>query len=81
MACSLLYKAMMNPSGSKPTRKSPPEKPCQGSKASRRTAKVPRKSSADANGKYEDLCSSCEKRESCSYPRPVGGVWHCEGYC
>jgi hypothetical protein len=26
------------------------------------------------------LCSDCENRESCVFPRPEGGVWHCEEY-
>jgi NADH-quinone oxidoreductase subunit E len=31
-------------------------------------------------GAVEDLCGSCESRESCGFARPEGGVWHCEGY-
>jgi NADH-quinone oxidoreductase subunit E len=31
-------------------------------------------------GPAEDLCSSCESRAGCDFPRPEGGVWHCEGY-
>jgi hypothetical protein len=26
------------------------------------------------------LCVNCETRETCRYPRPSGGVWHCEEY-
>jgi len=26
------------------------------------------------------LCSNCENCESCVYPKPEGGVWHCEEY-
>ena len=26
------------------------------------------------------LCSNCENRNECTYPRPEGGVWHCEEY-
>ena len=26
------------------------------------------------------LCSNCENSASCSYPKPEGGVWHCEEY-
>jgi len=26
------------------------------------------------------LCSNCENCPSCSYPKPEGGVWHCEEY-
>jgi hypothetical protein len=26
------------------------------------------------------LCANCELRESCTYPKPPGGVWHCNEY-
>jgi hypothetical protein len=26
------------------------------------------------------LCSNCIHRETCSFPRPASGVWHCEEY-
>jgi hypothetical protein len=26
------------------------------------------------------LCSICEGREVCAFPKPEGGVWHCEEY-
>ncbi len=26
------------------------------------------------------LCSNCENRFTCIYPKPEGGVWHCEEY-
>ena len=26
------------------------------------------------------LCSTCEKRETCTFPKSEGGVWHCEEY-
>ena len=26
------------------------------------------------------LCRLCEARSTCSYPKPEGGVWHCEEY-
>ena len=31
-------------------------------------------------GKYKGLCTNCEIRETCKYPKPEGGVWHCEEY-
>jgi hypothetical protein len=31
-------------------------------------------------GKYRGLCRDCENREHCTYPKPEGGVWHCEEY-
>ena len=29
---------------------------------------------------YPGLCSNCENRETCIYPKPEGGVWRCEEY-
>jgi hypothetical protein len=29
---------------------------------------------------YKGLCSSCEERATCVYPKPEGGVWHCEEF-
>ena len=26
------------------------------------------------------LCGICEDRATCAYPKPEGGVWHCEDY-
>jgi len=26
------------------------------------------------------LCSNCEHRKECSFPKPESGVWHCEEY-
>ena len=30
--------------------------------------------------KHAGLCVNCEHRETCTFPRPEGGVWHCEEY-
>jgi len=32
-------------------------------------------------GKYKGLCVNCENCESCTFPKPEGGVWHCDEYC
>jgi hypothetical protein len=24
------------------------------------------------------LCVQCARRDSCTYPKPAGGVWHCD---
>ncbi len=29
---------------------------------------------------YKGLCQTCDHRETCTYPKPEGGVWHCEEY-
>ncbi len=26
------------------------------------------------------LCANCDHRDTCTLPRPEGGVWHCEEY-
>ena len=39
---------------------------------------------ADLDGddfaRHKGLCGNCDNRESCTFPRPEGGVWHCEEY-
>lgn len=31
-------------------------------------------------GKYKGLCVNCDLRKTCAFPKPEGGVWHCEEY-
>lgn len=31
--------------------------------------------------KFTGLCMNCENRNTCTYPKPESGVWHCEEYC
>jgi len=26
------------------------------------------------------LCRDCENRQTCVFPKPEGGIWHCEEY-
>ncbi len=35
----------------------------------------------EAETKYKGLCKNCAIRATCTYPKPEGGVWHCEEYC
>ncbi len=37
-------------------------------------------SSGAADGALRGLCSNCENRKTCVFPKPEGGVWHCEEY-
>ena len=30
--------------------------------------------------KFIGLCSNCDNRTTCVFPKPEGGVWHCEEY-
>lgn len=40
-----------------------------------------KRSSRDEPGKeLKGLCSNCEDRQTCIYPKPAEGVWHCEEY-
>jgi hypothetical protein len=29
---------------------------------------------------FKGLCSNCDDRYSCKYPKPESGIWHCEEY-
>ena len=29
---------------------------------------------------YQGLCRDCELRETCTFPKAEGGVWHCDEY-
>lgn len=26
------------------------------------------------------LCVTCENRDTCAFPKPAGGIWHCEEF-
>lgn len=43
------------------------------------TASLQARDAMDTNG-YKGLCSNCENRKTCIYPKPEGGVWRCEEY-
>lgn len=30
--------------------------------------------------RFRGLCMTCEKRETCTFPKPEGGVFHCEEF-
>ena len=32
------------------------------------------------SSEFIGLCNDCENRQTCVFPRPEGGVWHCEEY-
>jgi hypothetical protein len=36
--------------------------------------------SEDPFSLYKGLCNQCEGRANCIYPKPEGGVWHCEEF-
>ena len=32
------------------------------------------------SGNFIGLCSDCDNRKTCVFPKPEGGIWHCEEY-
>ena len=30
--------------------------------------------------KYPGICSTCARRDTCTFPKPEGGVWQCEEF-
>ena len=32
------------------------------------------------SGKFIGLCSNCDNRRTCGFPKHEGGIWHCEEY-
>ncbi|OGU54930.1 MAG: hypothetical protein A2V66_02200 [Ignavibacteria bacterium RBG_13_36_8] len=30
--------------------------------------------------KFKGICSNCAIRDTCQYPKPENGIWHCEEY-
>ncbi len=35
---------------------------------------------AEESAEFIGLCSDCENRKTCVFPKPEGGIWHCEEY-
>lgn len=37
---------------------------------------------SDPNGSAvtKGLCRTCSRSDTCTYPKPEGGVWHCDEY-
>ncbi len=38
------------------------------------------RTTAEDMAKYVGLCVNCGHRATCRYPKPEGGLWHCEDY-
>ena len=32
------------------------------------------------SAEFKGLCRNCENRDTCTFPKPEGGVWRCEEY-
>lgn len=39
-----------------------------------------REPAAQDAGEYKGLCVNCDSRNTCIFPKPEGGIWHCEEY-
>ncbi|NLW85139.1 MAG: hypothetical protein GXY41_12165 [Phycisphaerae bacterium] len=37
-------------------------------------------STDDDSDSFIGLCGNCDNRKTCGYPKPEGGIWHCEEY-
>ena len=66
--CEMFDDYVPTPNGKKANRN---EQPTQA--ASRKAAKP-------AQLYAKGLCSTCENRDCCAFPRPEGGIWHCEEF-
>ncbi len=44
------------------------------------TALSPSSRPAEDSNTLRGLCRDCERLRTCTYPKPEGGVWHCEEY-
>lgn len=38
------------------------------------------KQEQESESKFKGLCKMCSLRNECVFPKPAGGVWHCEEY-
>ena len=56
----------------------PPSKKTPGIAKSRPVK--PSDAKAEGSPKLIGLCSDCENSKTCAFPKPEGGVWHCEEY-
>jgi hypothetical protein len=41
---------------------------------------MPHRAAAEVTPRHAGLCMNCEHRHTCTYPKPEGGIWHCEDY-
>ena len=43
-------------------------------------ANAPVDAEDEDSGKFIGLCINCDNRRTCVFPKPEGGIWHCEEY-
>lgn len=44
------------------------------------TKPTPEKVVEEKIHEFKGLCVNCNHRDTCAFPKPEGGVWHCEEY-
>ena len=43
-------------------------------------SKIPESAELNGTRKFIGLCCDCENRQNCIFPKPEGGIWHCQEY-
>ena len=41
---------------------------------------TPGKAVDEKSQEFKGLCLNCDHRDTCAFPKPESGVWHCEEY-
>ena len=54
--------------------------PVETTKKAKSVAGKPINVKDEDSGKLTGLCSNCDNRRTCTFPKPEGGIWHCEEY-
>ena len=54
--------------------------PIKVTKKERTAANTPVDDEEADSSKFIGLCSNCDNRRTCTFPKPEGGIWHCEEY-
>lgn len=45
-----------------------------------RAKPAPQAEPPEQPSRFKGLCRTCGNRETCTFPKPAGGVWHCEEF-
>ena len=54
--------------------------PVKAIKEEKSAASAPVDAEDKDSDKFIGLCSNCDIRITCTFPKPEGGIWHCEEY-
>ena len=54
--------------------------PIKTAKEEKSAAREPIDVEDEDSDKFVGLCSNCDNRRTCTFPKPEGGIWHCEEY-